>query len=87
MRILLSCQIALYPLAAKDTDKVIIEALKAIKPFEKKGLTVEVGSMSTVIKGPDKLVWEVVQVLFNRAAGDNQKIVLNMQVSNECGCD
>lgn len=85
---MLSCQISLYPLAINDYDQIIVEALEEIRPFMKDGLTIDVGSMSTILKGPDRVVWQAVQAFFAKASeeGKNQ-LVLNMQVSNTCGCD
>ncbi|MFV9511328.1 YkoF family thiamine/hydroxymethylpyrimidine-binding protein [Tepidibacillus sp. LV47] len=84
---MISCQLALYPLATKEFAKVIVEALKALEPLQKEGLIIEVGSMSTVIKGKDDLVWKAVRLLFEEAAKDGQQIVLTASISNECGCD
>ncbi|GBF10183.1 YkoF family thiamine/hydroxymethylpyrimidine-binding protein [Tepidibacillus infernus] len=84
---MISCQVALYPLATKEFDQVIVEALDAVKPLKEEGLTIEVGSMSTIFKGPDDLVWKAVRLLFDTAKQNGQQIVLNTQISNECGCD
>lgn len=84
---MISCQIALYPLATQNFNQVIIDAVEVLKPFENQGLTIEVGVMSTVLKGEDSIVWEAVRKLFDRSSQNGQQIVLNMTVSNECGCD
>ncbi|TCS79411.1 YkoF family thiamine/hydroxymethylpyrimidine-binding protein [Tepidibacillus fermentans] len=84
---MISCQLALYPLATKQFESVITKALQAIKPLESQGLTIEVGSMSTVIKGNDDLVWEAVRTLFEESIKEGHQIVLNATLSNECGCD
>lgn len=83
---MISCQIALYPLATKDFDKIIIDSLEVIRPLKDQGLTIEIGSMSTVIIGPDELVFKAVKMLFNESSKNGQQIVLNTQFSNECGC-
>ena len=84
---MISCQLALYPLATKDFETVIVDAINVIRPLEKEGLTIDIGAMSTVIKGKDELVWKAVQLLFNQSTKDGQQIVLNASFSNECGCD
>ncbi len=84
---MISCQIALYPLATEKFEEIIVSALDKIKPLESRGLTIEVGSMSTLIKGEDALVWEAIRELYTEASKNGQKIVLNTQFSNECGCD
>lgn len=83
---MISCQIALYPLETMEVDKVILDALEAVKPLIDDGLIVEVGTMSTVIKGEDTIVWEALQLLYYSASKNGQKIILNTQISNECGC-
>lgn len=83
---MISCQVALYPLAIENFDEVIIEALVAIKPLIEKGLIIEIGSMSTIIRGDDELVFQAVKMLFNEASKDGRRIVINTQFSNECGC-
>lgn len=83
---MISCQVALYPLAIENFDEAIIEALEAIKPLIEKGLIIEIGSMSTIIRGDDELVFHAVKMLFNEASKDGRRIVLNTQFSNECGC-
>lgn len=84
---MISCQVALYPLSTGDFDKVIVKALESIQPLKEKGLTIEVGAMSTILKGSDELVWDAVRILFNESSKNGQQIVLNAQISNECGCD
>jgi len=84
---MISCQIALYPLASNDFTSIITKALEAIEPFKLQGLTMEVGPMSTVIKGKDELVWKAVQALFAYCKDEGHKVVLNASFSNECGCD
>lgn len=83
---MISCQVALYPLATENFENVIIEALESIKLFTERGLIIEVGSMSTIIRGNDELVFQAVKMLFNEASKDGRRIVLNTQFSNECGC-
>lgn len=84
---MISCQVALYPLATEEFERVILNALEAIKDLQEQGLSIEVGAMSTVLRGPDQIVWQAVQDLFKEASRNGQQIVLNAQISNECGCD
>lgn len=84
---MISCQVALYPLATEEFEKVIMNSLEAIEYLQEQGLSIEVGAMSTVLRGPDQIVWQAVQDLFKEASRNGQQIVLNAQISNECGCD
>jgi len=83
---MISCQVALYPLATNNFDEVIIEALESIKPLMELGLIIEVGTMSTIVRGDNELVFQAIKKLFDEASKGGQQIVLNTQFSNECGC-
>lgn len=82
---MIACQMSLYPLGVDEVDRLVASALESLG--EVQGLTVEVGSMSTVVTGPDDLVWRAVRLLFDTAAADGRRIVLTTTFSNECGCD
>ncbi|TYB91500.1 MAG: hypothetical protein FXF54_08530 [Kosmotoga sp.] len=84
---IISCQLSLYPLGTKEYDKIIVDSLNTIKALKDQGLTVEIGSMSTILKGPDDVVWKGVRMLFDKASESDRKIVLSVLCSNECGCD
>ncbi len=78
----MTCQMALYPLNTRESSQVIAEILAQM---DWQGVDVQVGSMSTVIRGEEKVVWEKIRVFYTLATRDHQ-IVLNLSVSNECGC-
>lgn len=82
---MLSCQLSIYPLASTDFSSIILSAIDHLKPFEQHGLTITVGEMSTVIKGPDHVVWDAVQTLFKKTEQSGYPIVMNTTFSNECG--
>ncbi len=82
---MISCQLSLYPLGTESYDDVVSRAVEHILPLKDEGLTIEVGSMSSVVKGPDDVVWKAVRTLFD--AAKDEKVVLNTTFSNECGCD
>ncbi|MFW6120797.1 MAG: YkoF family thiamine/hydroxymethylpyrimidine-binding protein [Petrotogales bacterium] len=84
---MISCQLSLYPLGTKEYNKTIVDSLNTIKSLKQQGLTIEIGSMSTILKGPDDVVWKGVQMLFDKAIENNRKIVLSVLCSNDCGYD
>lgn len=84
---MIACQMSLYPLGVGEVHALIGDAVLSLEPLEERGLSVEVGSMSTVVSGPDDLVWEAVRLLFDTAAEKGQRVVLTATVSNDCGCD
>ncbi len=84
---MIACQMSLYPLGSGDFTAVISSTVDRLKSLEDRGLRVDVGSMSTVVIGPDDLVWQAARLLFDTAAKDGARIVLTTTFSNECGCD
>lgn len=84
---MIACQMSLYPLATVDFGALVTASVASLRPLQERGLTLEVGAMSTVVTGPDDLVWEAVRTLFDAAAAGGQQIVLTATLSNECGCD
>ncbi|HBT47757.1 MAG TPA: hypothetical protein DEA73_07780 [Peptococcaceae bacterium] len=79
---MLACEAALYPLGTAHYSRIIKEALAAV-PVGK--VELEVGSMSTVIRGEDDEVWKAVRLLFEVAAKSGD-VVMVLTVSNRCGC-
>ena len=84
---MIACQLSLYPLARDDVAEVVTAALRPVEAMREEGLSVEVGAMSTVLTGPDDLVWRAARALFDAAAADGHRLVLTATFSNECGCD
>lgn len=84
---MIACQVSLYPLGTGDFTAFIADTVKSLEPLEEQGLSLDVSSMSTVMTGPDMLVWEAARLLFETAARDGRRIVLTATFSNECGCD
>lgn len=84
---MIACQMSLYPLGSGDFTALISAAVESLEPLKDRGLRIDVGSMSTVVIGPDDVVWQAVRLLFDTAAKDGNPIVLTTTFSNECGCD
>ena len=84
---MIACQLSLYPLGSGDFTALISEAVQSLEPLGERGLRIDVGSMSTVVTGPDDLVWGAARLLFDTAARDGTRIVLTSTFSNECGCE
>jgi uncharacterized protein YqgV (UPF0045/DUF77 family) len=82
---MIACQMSLYPLGSGEFTALIAEAVDSLEPLEDRGLSIDVGSMSTVVTGPDDLVWEAARLLFDTAAKDGNRVVLTSTFSNECG--
>lgn len=83
---IISAQVALYPLATPDFDRFILRAVNEVEKLKGEGLMIEVGPMSSVFRGEEEVVWKAVRLLFSEAGKDGVPIVLNVTLSNECGC-
>ena len=75
-----ACQFSIYPLGKTDLGDVIHKALKELK---KRGLSYEVGGMSTTFSGDADTVFECLQAMFDIAA-KHGGVVLTTTVSNAC---
>lgn len=84
---MIACQVALYPLGTDDYSDAITSALASLDELQESGLNAQVGTMSTVLTGPDDLVWQGARLLFEAAARDGRRVVMTATLSNECGCD
>ncbi len=78
----LACQFSLYPLGTREYGKFIREIIADLDGFE--GMDVEVGPMSTMIRGSQEAVWELLKKVSNKA-GQRGEFVLTLTVSNVCG--
>jgi uncharacterized protein YqgV (UPF0045/DUF77 family) len=76
----ISAQVSLYPLRVKSLSPFINEAMKI---FEDLGVSVFPGSMSTVITGTDKFVWQALRDAFS-ACANRGELVMTITVSNAC---
>ena len=79
---IMACQITLYPLNELDSAKVIGHVLAEM---DWQGVEVIVGSMSSLVRGEDGLVWTKLRQLYDLAASSGQ-FSLQLTVSNQCGC-
>lgn len=78
----MSCQIALYPLDSLDSTEVIRQVLEQMDWQE---VTVDVGSMSTVVRGEETFVWEKLRQLYALADASG-RFAMSVLLSNHCGC-
>ncbi len=76
----ISAQVSLYPLGQGDLTPAIEAFLRAL---EGRGLTYEVGSMSTVLWGDDEAVFAALREGFAAATATGQA-VLTVTISNAC---
>ncbi len=80
----ISCQVALYPLR-EEYARDVEEVLRAFDPGE---LQMEVGLMSTLLVGPEDLVWQKVREMYELAKGRGTRFVFNVSFSDACvACD
>ncbi len=75
-----SAQISVYPLR-QDRLGPAIEAVRA--SLADRGLTPEVGSMSTIVSGEDAVIFSALRDAFAKAA-ELGEVVMTFTVSNAC---
>lgn len=75
-----SAQISLYPLRRTSIGPAIRDALRTLKQHQ---LEVQVGEMSTTVRGDDAEVFVALHEAFRQAAGEGDT-VMTVTVSNAC---
>lgn len=73
-------QFSLYPLGRDDLSPVIDDA---VETFRAAGLSVEPGTMSSVVAGEDAAVFTALGEAYRRAAGKD-RVVMVATLSNAC---
>ena len=76
----IQAEVSLYPLRQKDLTKPIQQFVKSLK---NDNLNVKTGSMSSVISGDSKIVFQGLQKAFEQAA-QKYEVVLTAKISNAC---
>ncbi|MFH1613573.1 MAG: YkoF family thiamine/hydroxymethylpyrimidine-binding protein [Planctomycetota bacterium] len=73
-------EVSLYPLRQNDLTKPIKQFVESLK---NDNLNVKTGSMSSIISGDSKIVFQSLQKAFERAA-HKYEVVLTAKISNAC---
>jgi len=73
-------EVSLYPLRREDLAEPIQQFLESLKRDE---LNVKTGTMSSVISGDSKIVFQSLQKAFEQAA-QKYEVVLTAKMSNAC---
>jgi len=80
---ILSCQIAFLPIGTPEYLETIKRVLEIIKESP---IHCEFGTMSTTVKGEERRIWELLSRICNEM-GPQCKFVMDLKVSNVCGCN
>ena len=73
-------EVSLYPLRQNDLTKPIQQFVESLKNGN---LNVKTGTMSSVISGDSRVVFQSLQKAFEQAA-KKYEMVLNVKISNAC---
>ncbi len=73
-------EISLYPLHQNDLTEPIKQFIESLK---NENLNVKTGSMSSVILGDSKIIFQSLQKAFEQAA-QKYEVVLTAKISNAC---
>jgi uncharacterized protein YqgV (UPF0045/DUF77 family) len=76
----ITAQVSLYPLGKAALSPAIDEALRILREH---GLEVEVGTMSSLVAGEEKVVFTALQSAFSRVA-EQGPVVMVATFSNAC---
>ena len=73
-------EVSLYPLRQNDLTEPIQQFVESLKNAN---LNVKIGSMSSVILGDSKIIFQSLQKAFEQAA-QKYEVVLTVKISNAC---
>ena len=73
-------EVSLYPLRRNDLTEPIQEFIESLKSDD---INVKTGSMSSVISGDNKIVFQSLQKAFEQEA-QKYEVVLTAKISNAC---
>ena len=76
----IQAEVSLYPLRQNDLTKPIQQFVESLK---NRNLNVKTGSMSSVISGDSKIVFQSLQKAFEQTA-QKYEVVLTAKISNAC---
>lgn len=76
---MISCEVSLYPMETTNSDQIINQSLSAL---QNKGVTCEVGTMSTYISGTPEQVWESIRTMYDVASSRAKELSMVVTISN-----
>ena len=79
----IACQLSFSPIGVEDYNREIGRVLELIKGC---GLSVDIGPMSTIIRGSSEKVFALLEDIVKVQAQSGLRYVMNMAISNTCGC-
>jgi uncharacterized protein YqgV (UPF0045/DUF77 family) len=77
---MITAQVSVYPLGQRALEPPIQQARARLQAA---GLTVESGSMSTIVAGEAEVVFETLREVFGELAGQGQ-VIMAVTFSNAC---
>lgn len=80
----ISAQISLYPLGNNQYNAIIDDVLTLI---QSKKIHSEINVMSTILNGEASIIFPLLAEIHTLLSQANQKYVLNVTISNTCGCE
>lgn len=79
----MTCQLSFYALNTEDATAEIEQILEMI---EESDLEHDIGTMSTFLRGPSNLVFDLVHEIHQLSQISGFNYAMNVTFSNECGC-
>lgn len=80
---LASCEITYFPIESKNYLEEISSAIKIIEGYE---IEVDVGILSTTIRGNSEVIFQLIKEIYDVMTKEGCNFTINTMISNICGC-
>lgn len=80
---LASCEITYFPIQSENYLEEIRSVIKIIEAYE---VEVEVGVLSTTIRGNSEIIFQMMKKIYDGMSMEGCNFTMSMMVSNICGC-
>lgn len=81
---LASCEITYFPIQSENYLEEIRWVIKIIESYE---VEVEVGILSTTIRGRAEIIFQLLKEIYDTMTEKDCHFTISMMISNICGCE
>ncbi len=79
-----SCQIAYFPIGTNNYLEEIQQVLDLIQSYS---VEYEIGTFSTTVRGARRVIFQLIQDIYDRMDKQNNRFTIHILLSNTCGCE
>lgn len=80
---LASCEITYFPIGSPNYLEEISSVIKIIEGYE---VEVDVGILSTTIRGNSEVIFQLIKEIYDVMTKEGCNFTINTMISNICGC-